>query len=125
MPSARQGLGRRGEAAAAAHLRRAGLTIITQNWRCSVGELDLIAQQDAQLVFVEVRTRRAASNHGPSPEESITPAKAQRLIALAYAYLEQAALPSETPWRIDLIAVEFGSAGQVLRLEQYPYAIGE
>lgn len=125
MPSARQGLGRRGEAAAVAHLRRAGLTIIAQNWRCPGGELDLIAQEGAQLVFVEVRTRHAASTSGPSPEESVGPAKARRLVALAYAYLEQAALPADVPWRIDLIAVELAADGRVARLEQYEYAVGE
>jgi putative endonuclease len=125
MPSARQGLGRRGEAAAAAYLRQAGLTIIAQNWRCASGEIDLIARQGTQLVFVEVRTRHTASLNGPSPEESVGPAKARRLVALAYAYLEHAALPVEAPWRIDLIAVELTADGRVARLEQYEYAVGE
>jgi putative endonuclease len=125
MPSARQGLGRLGEAAAAAHLRRAGYRIVAQNWRCAAGELDLIAYQGDQLVFVEVRTRRAGSAHGPTPEESVGRVKARRLAALAYAYLEQAEQPADGLWRIDLIAVEVGVDGRILRLEQIESAVGE
>ncbi|RRR77076.1 MAG: YraN family protein [Candidatus Viridilinea halotolerans] len=125
MALAKRALGQCGEAAAAAHLRRAGWHIIVQNWRCPVGEIDLIAQQGSQLAFVEVRTRRAGALHGPTPEESITPTKARRLINLAYAYLEAAAIPVESPWRIDLVAVELDYSGRVVRLTQHEHAVEE
>lgn len=125
MPSARQGLGRLGEAAAAAHLRRAGYRLLAQNWRCAAGELDLVASQGDQVVFVEVRTRRAGSAHGPTPEESVGRTKARRLAALAYAYLDQAGLPADGLWRIDVIVVEVGVDGRIVRLEQIESAVGE
>lgn len=125
MPSARQGVGRRGEAAAAAHLRRAGYRIVAHNWRCSLGELDLIAYQGVQLVFVEVRTRQSGSMVGPSPEESVSRGKAQRLTSLAYTYMEQAGISADVPWRIDLIAVEMSADGRLMRLDQIEHAVSE
>ena len=118
-------MGRRGEAAAAAHLRRAGYRIVAHNWRCSVGELDLIAYQGVQLVFVEVRTRLARSVTGPSPEESVSRGKARRLTSLAYTYMEQTGIRSDLPWRIDLIAVEMSADGRLIRLDQIEHAVGE
>jgi putative endonuclease len=121
MPSARAALGRLGEDAAADHLSATGHTLIARNWRCPIGEIDLVALKGGQLIFVEVRTRRGGQW---SPEESVGPAKAGRLRALAYTYLAAAGLSAESPWRIDVIAVEV-AAGQVSRLEQIEYAVGE
>jgi putative endonuclease len=114
-------LGAFGEAAAAAHLRRRGAEIVARNWRCPGGEIDLVAHMGDQLLFVEVRTRRA----GAAPEESVGPAKAARLIRLAYAYLDAAAVAPDSQWRIDLIAVEVDAAGRVARLDQIEGAVGE
>ena len=119
MPSPRGTLGRLGEEYAAAYLRRAGYTLLARNWRCVYGELDLVAQQGDQVVFVEVKTRRAGSG---SPEESVGPAKAGRLRALAYAYFA-AAGGEPAAWRIDVIAVELDGAGRVTRLEQIESAV--
>jgi putative endonuclease len=122
MPSPRGDLGRLGEDYAAAHLRQAGYTIIARNWRSPAGELDLVAQQGGQLVFVEVRARRAGAT---SPEESVGRAKAARLRALAYAYLEAAGVGATAVWRIDVIALEIDRAGRVVRLEQIEHAVEE
>lgn len=108
MPSARRRLGDLGERLALAHLRARGYTILAQNWRIAIGEIDLVAREGDQVVFVEVRTRRGAA---PSPEESVSPRKQQRLIALAYSYLAEHQLPDDTPWRIDVIAVRLGADG--------------
>ena len=122
MPSARATLGRLGEDAAARHLVATGYTLIARNWRCANGELDLVARQGDQVVFVEVRTRRGSLAH---PEESVGPVQARRLRGLAYTYLECAGLSAESAWRIDVIAVEVDHAGRVTRLEQIEYAVGE
>jgi putative endonuclease len=124
MPSTRRALGAFGEAAARSHLLRAGYRILASNWRCPIGEIDLVAQLGGQLVFVEVRTRRA---DGPvAPEESLSPAKRRRLAALAFAYLEGAAPPEPPPpFRIDLIAVAVDRAGRVARLDHIVSAIEE
>ena len=122
MTTHRQSLGRYGEQLAEKHLLEQGYTILAKNWRCPEGELDLVAQQGAQLIFVEVRTRRG-SRLG-SPEESVTPAKQARLIQLAYAFLAQHDVPDPL-WRIDIIAIMVGREGAVQRLNHIPYAIGE
>ncbi|MDH4192270.1 MAG: YraN family protein [Betaproteobacteria bacterium] len=77
--------GARAEDLCARLLRRAGLRIIERNWRCRVGEIDLIAEERGVLVFVEVRLRRNAAFGGPA--ESITNGKRERLLAAARFYL--------------------------------------
>lgn len=95
-----------------AHLERQGYQIVARNWRCKLGELDIIASQGPDLVFVEVRTRRGRVFG--SPEESITPLKQRRLTRLAQTYLqfrETSNTPWSGPWRIDVIAVKLDSQG--------------
>lgn len=122
MPSARGALGRIGEERAAAHLACSGYSLIARNWRCPIGEIDLVARQGDQLVFVEVKTRRGEAW---PPEEGVGAAKARRLIALAYAYLEATGAGPATPWRIDVIAIELDAAGRLARLEQIEHAVEE
>ena len=98
----RKQTGERGEDIAAAYLVTNGYTIVARNWRCPAGELDLIAETENTLVFVEVRTRRS-SRYG-TPEESITTAKQSKLVELAQTYLQQMQ-PPHPAWRIDVVAV--------------------
>ena len=107
MTTQRKTTGARGEAIATGYLRDAGYTILGANWRCRLGEIDIIAQDGPVLVFVEVRTRSSARLG--SPEESVTSTKRQRLANLAQTYLlflENAGRPWDGPWRIDVIALE-------------------
>jgi putative endonuclease len=110
----RRALGQQGEARAAAYLAAQGCTILATNWRPAAqglrGEIDLVVRDGPALVFVEVRTRRGATQG--RAEESVTPAKQARLIALAEAYLQAHALPADgTDWRIDVVAVWIRPAG--------------
>lgn len=122
-PTKKQSLGHFGEAAAAAALQKQGYRIIQQNWRCSSGEIDIVAMHKGEIVFVEVRTIRSPGLM--SPEESVTAAKQARLARLAGIYLEAqaATIPTGQPWRIDVVAVEVGRDGKVIRLEIIPNAI--
>lgn len=95
-------LGERGEDAAAAYLERAGFTIVERNWRCSAGEIDIIALDGEAVVLCEVKTRRSTSKGSPS--DAVTPAKRQRYARLASAYVQEAGL-SETQIRFDVIAI--------------------
>jgi len=115
----RRGLGRRGENLAGRHLAAKGYRIVARNWRCEVGELDLVARDGECLAFVEVRTRRGQALG--SPEESITRAKQARLIALAEAYVQAHDWQGE--WRIDVIAIEIDRRGRTVRLDHYENAI--
>jgi putative endonuclease len=115
----RRGLGQRGEDLAAGHLAGKGYEIVARNWRCEVGEVDLVVRDGGCLALVEVRTRRGRSMG--SPEESITVAKQTRLIALGEAYVQ--AGEWEGPWRIDVVAVEMDGGGRLLRVDHYENAV--
>lgn len=110
-------LGKKGEDLTAAHLQGLGYRILGRNLRTSEGEIDLLAEDGEWLVFVEVRTRRG--REFGTPQESITASKKERLIRVAEAYLEEH--PQDSPWRIDIIAIELG--GGQPRIEHFPNAI--
>jgi putative endonuclease len=100
-------IGALGERLAADHLERAGMRVLTRNWRCRYGELDLIAVDPAAktVVFVEVKTRTSEQFGGLA--EAVTPAKVRRLRRLAGIWLAG----QDTGWaaiRIDVIGVRFG-----------------
>ena len=113
-------IGALGEKIAAEYLTGLGYVIRERNFRSREGEIDIIAEKDDFLVFIEVRTR--TSNSYGTPEESVTTQKKERLIALAEAYIEDREdLPSS--WRIDVVAIELGAKRKVSRLEIIENAI--
>lgn len=114
-------IGALGEKIAAEYLTRLGYVIRERNFRSREGEIDIIAEKDDFLIFIEVRTRRSLSFG--TPEESVTAKKKERLIALTQAYMEDREdLPPS--WRIDVMALELGPKGQISRLELIENAIG-
>lgn len=102
MKNSRQTFGQWGETLAAGYLENKGYQIIERNYRTPYGEIDLIAQFEKSLVFVEVKTR-STDTYG-LPEESITNQKREHLIAAAQAYLQKTSI-SDIDWRIDVIAI--------------------
>ena len=109
-------LGRQGEELAAAELVRCGYEIVTRNWYCQAGEVDVVVRRGQVWHFFEVRTRRG--REFGTPEESITPAKRQRMIDVALTYLGEHDL-GDVDWRVGLVAVEMNRVGRLLRLEVY------
>jgi putative endonuclease len=98
----RLALGAYGERIAARHLAAQGLVILDRNWRCDLGEIDLVLRDGPVLVVCEVKTR--TSDVCGTPHEAVTPAKLDRLQRLAQAWAEaQGVRPAET--RIDLVAI--------------------
>jgi putative endonuclease len=93
----------RGEDAAAAYLERIGMSIEARNWRCSAGEIDIVARDAGALVFVEVKTRR--SERAGTAEEAVSPSKQRRICRLAATYMatQGSAPPSEV--RFDVVAI--------------------
>ena len=77
--------GARAEDLCADLLRAAGLKLLERNWRCRLGEIDLIAEERGTLVFAEVRMR--GPGHFGGAAESVTAAKRARLVAAARLYL--------------------------------------
>ena len=119
MADNRKKLGNWGEKLAAQHLEEKGYEVLERNWRIARGEIDLIIRGGQELVFVEVKTRRGTKMG--SPEEGITPRKADKLLMLAQQYLAQQEL--EVDWRIDLVAVELDRTGKLLRCEHIKNAV--
>jgi putative endonuclease len=119
MKGARKKLGQRGEGLAAAHLEERGYVVRERNWRCPVGEVDIVAEDGGCLVFVEVRTRRGRA-YG-TPEESVTPTKQAKLVEVAQTYLQEHDWDGD--WRIDVVAVEMTSGGRLLRVELIKNAV--
>lgn len=101
----RQITGQAGEDAALAHLTQHGLRLVQCNFRCKLGEIDLIMQDGATLVFVEVR-KRADTRHGGAAA-SVTFAKQRRLIRAAQYYLQRYRMPPAC--RFDVVAIDGGA----------------
>jgi putative endonuclease len=98
----RKAMGACGERLARHELERQGFEVLACNWRCRLGELDIVARDGAELVACEVKTRRSC--RFGSPIEAITPQKAARLHALVAAW---AAADERTfiRARVDVVAV--------------------
>ncbi len=100
----KQETGRIGEAIACAYVRRLGWKVLHQNWRCTLGELDMIADDGCELVVVEVRTRRGKAALARALE-SVDMRKQQQILRVTEHYLHQLQLPPEQALRIDVIGV--------------------
>jgi putative endonuclease len=99
---ARAHLGRAGEDAAAALLERSGLRVLDRNFRCSDGELDIVARRGRLLVFCEVKTRRTELWGDPS--EAVHFAKRNRLRRLAAEWM-RVNRPGDVDVRFDVVSV--------------------
>jgi putative endonuclease len=95
---------RRGEDAAAAYLTRIGVSVEGRNWRCPAGEIDIVARDGEEIVFVEVKTRR--SERAGTAEEAVSAAKQKRVARVAMSYLKEAHEPPDTQVRFDVIAIK-------------------
>ncbi|HSX71907.1 MAG TPA: YraN family protein [Pseudomonas sp.] len=111
MPSinTRQASGRAAEQQALEHLQRHGLRLLTQNWSCRGGELDLVMLDGDTVVFVEVRYRKHAAWGGAL--ESVDARKRQRLILAAELFLQREQRWSRQPCRFDVVAIGPGNSG--------------
>ena len=98
----RKAVGDYGEQVAERHLVAAGMVLLDRNWRCDLGEIDLVARDGDTLVVCEVKTRRGL-DYG-SPLEAVTARKASRLRRLAMRWVaEHGIRPREV--RIDVVGV--------------------
>jgi putative endonuclease len=129
-PDPRRAVGSGGESVAVQTLEAAGLTIVERNWRCGVGEIDIVAQENGPdyvrglastpwLVIVEVRTRRG-EEYG-SALQSITRAKQRKLRQVGRTYV--ASHGWRGPWRIDAVGIQMDKGGHVLSVEHVRHAV--
>ncbi len=80
-------LGSRGEMLAWGYLTRAGFKILEKNYRTRLGEMDVIAEKEKRIFFIEVKTRSTSAKG--FPEESVTVVKQRRIARLASSYLQK------------------------------------
>ncbi len=116
-------LGDAGERLALSRLESLGYELVESNWRCRGGEIDLIMRDSGTLVFVEVRTRRGQATG--TPEESVTPAKQARLLALGEQWLAEHYPDTAPPdCRIDVVGVHLSTSGKLLGVNHITGAVG-
>jgi putative endonuclease len=105
-------LGLKGEDVAAKFLRAKKWRLLARRYRAGKAELDLVALDGDEVVFVEVKTR-ATSAYGFG-EEAVTRAKARELVVGAQRFLAAQGWEAR-PWRIDVIVLELGADAWTLR----------
>ena len=115
----RKATGIKGEEEAARFLTRCGYAILEKNVRTRVGEIDLVAKEGKTLVFVEVKTRRAAE--GDPPQAAVNTRKQNKLGKLAQSYLRSKRL-REQPCRFDVVAIVVNNEGGVKAIRHIPNA---
>ncbi|MDF1630723.1 MAG: YraN family protein [Alcanivoracaceae bacterium] len=102
--SSRQQRGEQTEKLAESWLNQQGLCTVARNWRCRMGEIDLIMLEEDVLVFVEVRFR-SGTHHGGAAG-SVDPHKQRRLVAAARHYLRMRPEAAMRRCRFDVIAMQ-------------------
>jgi putative endonuclease len=96
-----------GEAVAVRALKNAGYKILDINYRCKLGEIDVIAREGGTLVFVEVKARR--SNRFGNPKMAVTQKKQRKVSMVALEYLKRNGISDEKA-RFDVVAVSLRSS---------------
>src|SRR3954451_11744311 len=113
----REAMGQRGENVAARYLRNLGYKIIVRNFRCDLGEIDIVAKDGKTLVFVEVKTR---AYDDPTPEEQVNEVKRHQITKSAKLYLSRYGTP-QPPARFDVGAVVWPD-GREPQIRHTPHA---
>jgi putative endonuclease len=111
-------LGRSGEAAAAAYLRRKLYTIVETNYRTRYGEIDIIVRRGSITAFVEVKTRREETFG--KPFEAVGPRKQEQLRRMASAWLalhHTDPVVREATFRFDVVSIVMDEAGRISELQ--------
>ncbi|MBW2599432.1 MAG: YraN family protein [Deltaproteobacteria bacterium] len=105
--------GKKGEDIAAAYLQKEGYRIVERNYRCLYGEIDIIAMDAGDIVFIEVKSRKS-DNFG-SPEEAVGIIKQRKISKVALNYLQEKKL-TEHNARFDIVAIRFVPRGNRVKI---------
>jgi len=119
IPWLRRWFGNRSERAAARHLKKLGYRILARNFRCPLGELDLVALDGDCIVFVEVRSTESLDVTRPAA--SVDAPKQRRLTKLALFYLKQKQLLNHSA-RFDVLAISWPAERGEPTMAHYPNA---
>lgn len=104
-----------------AYLRERGLRILDLDWRCRLGQVDIVCEDGDVLVVVEVKARRSAA-FGP-PQEAVDWRKQEKLRALLHAYMAATGRRGRR-CRIDVVAVLLDADLDPLRIDHIVSAVG-
>ncbi len=115
----RRWFGQRSERVAEKYLRQKGHRVLTRNWRCPLGELDLITRQGELLIFVEVRS--TAHQAGDSARDSVDAEKQRRLTILALAFIKRYRL-QDVPARFAVVILAWPPNARAPLIEHYENA---
>lgn len=106
-------IGALGEELATLYLRARGYRIVERNYRCTFGEIDVVAEEGGELVFVEVKTRHSESLG--SPAEAVNAWKRRQITRTAQHFLKRYSLPDRA-CRFDVVGILL-PAGQEASIE--------
>jgi len=98
---------------AASYLNGLGMDILAQNFRCHMGEIDIICKDKEYYVFVEVKYR--STNYRGYPEQAVGKKKQHTIYQVARYYLLTHGLKESTPCRFDVVSVYMG--GDVIHIK--------
>ena len=101
-PSYKRDVGTRGERLAVKFLKKNGYKILQRNYRCKLGEIDIVCYDHGAIVFVEVKTRYSDS-YGP-PELSVTEAKKRQIVKVALYYVAEKKIEG-IDFRFDVVSI--------------------
>ncbi len=119
----RLSLGDRGEMVAWNFLTQRGYKILEKNYRCRLGEIDVVAEKKSKIVFVEIKTR--TTHAFGSPEESVHRAKQRKLLQLAEWYLREKG-KSDSLVSFDVVGITWqGSQEPEIRLIENAFDANE
>ncbi len=113
--------GKKGEDIAVACLRKEGYRIIERNYRCLYGEVDIIAMDAGDVVFIEVKSRKS-DNFG-SPEEAVNIIKQRKISKVALNYLQKKGLTDHNA-RFDIVAIRFMPQGNRVKIIKNAFDLG-
>jgi len=114
MADKRRALGKAGEEAGAAWLESRGMRVIERNFRCRLGEIDIIGEMDNMTVIVEVRGR--SSDKWGIAAESVNYDKQRKLRRLATYYMCHMGKADEA-YRIDVLSLRYGADGDPVEFQ--------
>lgn len=98
----RTSLGKRGEGAACGFLKERGYEILEKNYKCKIGEIDLIARRRGRLAFIEIKTR--TSTQFGTPQEAVNLRKQEKILKVAQWYMKEKKL-AKIQVAFDVVAV--------------------
>jgi putative endonuclease len=116
MTEARRRTGSAAEELVARRLAKSSWELVERNARTRYGELDIVAMDGSDLVFIEVKAGREGADFGPErPVHAIGPRKQRRVRRLATAWLAErrGSLPRYREIRFDAVGVTFTRAGEI------------